>query len=295
MLGTVHSFAAANETLSGSALRDAFGPELASTGSLPGPFGYVGALGYYHDPDLALPLLSIRHYAPTRGMFISRDRPRALRGYGYVRGLPTTRRDPSGLWGLGVGVTVGLGFTYGRSVIWVRQPAPTCWKQCEYETGCVGWFLEAKLSGHYVISVTDCPDYEGFSVVGGFSAVFRGVDIAVTPHLSNPFTWQYDIAPWIGAALWGFGGGICCTTQTSRSSSSGTLVSWYDLCVKPLLDYLNWLEQGWNNWLNGLHEGWDDLMNGIRNRFHDLANPGPPLGPSKRGGGFWGGMIGRYW
>jgi len=96
MLGTVHSFAAANETLSGSALRDAFGPELASTGTLPGPFGYVGALGYYRDPDLALPLLSIRYYAPTRGMFVSRDPILSQPPYGYVGGLATVMVDPSG-------------------------------------------------------------------------------------------------------------------------------------------------------------------------------------------------------
>jgi len=97
MLGTVHSFAAANETLSGSALRDAFGPELASTGSLPGPFGYVGALGYYHDPDLAMPLLSIRHYAPRRGMFISRDPVLTFDPYAYGGSLPPYVADPTGL------------------------------------------------------------------------------------------------------------------------------------------------------------------------------------------------------
>jgi len=96
MLGTVHSFAASDQTLSGRVLRDAFGPQLATTGSLPGPFGYVGALGYYHDPDLAMPLLSIRHYAPKRGLFISRDPILSQPAYGYVGGLGTGRVDGGG-------------------------------------------------------------------------------------------------------------------------------------------------------------------------------------------------------
>jgi len=174
MLGTVHSFAASNETLSGSALRDAFGPELASTGSLPGPFGYVGALGYYHDPDLTLPLLSIRHYAPKRGLFISRDSVLTEPRYAYAYSHPTRSVDPSGsgegLYTLLPRIQEQQMEWWDAMVAWVRRTYGFDWwidrLQAAYDaivsydyyntlktlmigygTGCVGVHLAAELLG----------------------------------------------------------------------------------------------------------------------------------------------------
>lgn len=62
-----------------------------------GPFGYVGALGYYNDADLAMPLLSIRHYAMPRGMFVASDPVLTEPRYGYVHGLPGWGMDAAGL------------------------------------------------------------------------------------------------------------------------------------------------------------------------------------------------------
>ncbi|MBD3175751.1 MAG: hypothetical protein GF320_11260, partial [Armatimonadia bacterium] len=59
-------------------------------------FGYVGGLGYYHDQDLSMPLLSIRHYQPRTGLFIARDPVLTEPRYQYVGGLPTARVDASG-------------------------------------------------------------------------------------------------------------------------------------------------------------------------------------------------------
>jgi hypothetical protein len=92
----VQGWANPSAALTGSSLWEAFGTRPASAGSLPGPFGYVGGLGYYLDQDLAMPLLSIRHYAPPRGLFVARDPVLSQPRYQYVAGLPTVGVDADG-------------------------------------------------------------------------------------------------------------------------------------------------------------------------------------------------------
>jgi RHS repeat-associated protein len=124
MLGTVQSVANSSQVLSGSTLWEAFGTKAASTGALPGPFGYVGALGYYNDADLGMPLLSIRHYAPRRGMFVSRDPALEEAAYGYVGALPLSAADPSGQWGVCFGVLGSVFMGWGFSLPPFHFPSP---------------------------------------------------------------------------------------------------------------------------------------------------------------------------
>jgi len=92
----VQSVLNSSAAITGSSLREAFGTSQGTTGTLPGPFGYVGALGYYNDPDLSMPLLSIRHLAMQRGMFVARDRVLSQPRYGYVGGVPAWGVDADG-------------------------------------------------------------------------------------------------------------------------------------------------------------------------------------------------------
>ena len=52
---------------------------------------------YIDMPDLDALLLSIRHYRPRVGAFVSRDPVRTELTYGYVRGMPGPGVDPTGL------------------------------------------------------------------------------------------------------------------------------------------------------------------------------------------------------
>jgi len=97
LLGTVQSFIGADQSIIGTNLFEAYGTRpSAATGSVGGPYGYVGALGYHNDPDFDALLLSIRHYRPRLGAFVSRDRVRTEPAYGYVRGIPCVVDDASG-------------------------------------------------------------------------------------------------------------------------------------------------------------------------------------------------------
>ena len=97
LLGTVHDFVGSGQTLLGSNLFEAYGTRPASaTGTVTGPYGYVGALGYHYDPDPALHLLSIRHYNARTGAFVSRDRVPEQAAYAYARAQATLLTDPTG-------------------------------------------------------------------------------------------------------------------------------------------------------------------------------------------------------
>jgi RHS repeat-associated protein len=80
--------------------RDAWGNVLASTGTLAGPFGFVGGGGYQQDTDSGLMLLGARYYDPSVGRFISRDPTRYGGGdanlYRYCANNPANGTDPSG-------------------------------------------------------------------------------------------------------------------------------------------------------------------------------------------------------
>jgi len=87
---------------------DAYGKQLAKTGSATTPLGYAGQ---YTDAESGLIYMRARYYDPATGTFISKD-PIGSAGsgqnlYGYVGGDPTNAVDPSGLFLSGVGGFLG--------------------------------------------------------------------------------------------------------------------------------------------------------------------------------------------
>ena len=99
-LGTIWSVTGADQATSDTYLFDAWGKQLASSGSTANPHRYVGALGYYTEPSLSLDYVRARWLRPSTGSWLSVDpllRHTAMR---YVGARPTARRDPSGLQAL---------------------------------------------------------------------------------------------------------------------------------------------------------------------------------------------------
>ncbi len=76
---------------------DAFGLQLASTGSTATPFGFGGGWGYQCDTDSGLLLSGCRYYDPASGRFLTRDPADYGRnGYAYCNNRPTVAVDPTG-------------------------------------------------------------------------------------------------------------------------------------------------------------------------------------------------------
>ena len=76
---------------------DAFGNNLASTGTWSGAFGYAGDFGYQEDAS-GLKLLGHRYYDSSTGRFLTRDPARDGRNwYAYCGSNPLLNCDPNGL------------------------------------------------------------------------------------------------------------------------------------------------------------------------------------------------------
>ncbi len=94
---------ATNATISDTYVYDAFGIQLASTGSTPNNYKYTGE---QHDPNLGFVYLRARYLNPNTGRFWNRDTfqgriedPASLHKYLYCKGNPVNLTDPSGLDG----------------------------------------------------------------------------------------------------------------------------------------------------------------------------------------------------
>lgn len=97
--GSTAGITDATQTVTDSRTYDAFGLLLASSGTTPTPFGYVGAQGYQEDGDSGLKLLGHRYYDPSTGRFLTRDHQKDGRNwYAYCNNNPVRGIDPSGLW-----------------------------------------------------------------------------------------------------------------------------------------------------------------------------------------------------
>ena len=72
-LGSTRSQTNSSQTVTDTKRYDAFGMLVASTGSNPTPFGFVGGSQYQTDADSGLMLLGHRYYDASIGRFISRD------------------------------------------------------------------------------------------------------------------------------------------------------------------------------------------------------------------------------
>jgi RHS repeat-associated protein len=102
-LGSTTELTSAAQVATDSYRYYAFGEALTSSGSTTNPFRFVGRLGYYNEPTLALQYLRARWYQPSAGRFLCRDPLGGLAGsYPYLGGSPAASADPSGLVGPGV-------------------------------------------------------------------------------------------------------------------------------------------------------------------------------------------------
>ena len=98
-LGSVRAITDASAIVAETYNYDPYGNGIAS-GSVSQPFEYAGQ---YADAESNCIYLRTRYYDPYSAQFISRDPlERATREpFGYVRGNPVNKTDPTGLWGYG--------------------------------------------------------------------------------------------------------------------------------------------------------------------------------------------------
>ena len=94
-LGTALALASSAQALTDTYRWNAWGVELASTGSTTNPFGHVGELGYYNDPDLPFLRIGARRYVPGAARFLQRD-PQDATTYAFVEAAPLVLTDPEG-------------------------------------------------------------------------------------------------------------------------------------------------------------------------------------------------------
>ena len=98
--GIKNAFAqtASNESVNASKRYDAFGNELATSGTWKGNYKYGGPFGYQKDSDSSLQLLGNRYYDPELGRFLTRDVAEDGRNwYAYCGNQPLSYTDYEGL------------------------------------------------------------------------------------------------------------------------------------------------------------------------------------------------------
>jgi len=102
-LGSVCELTDISESVTNTYLYQAYGHLVASTGSTPNPFLWVGNVGYYFDADRLEYYIRQRHYDPAIARWLSKD-PSAndpvqadVNLYRYVHNNPLIYVDPSGL------------------------------------------------------------------------------------------------------------------------------------------------------------------------------------------------------
>jgi RHS repeat-associated protein len=95
-LGTFDTLTDADAATTDTYILDAWGVQHAATGSTTNPFRYIGALGYYTEPDLGLHYVRARWLRPATGSWLSVDPVEGEQRYGYAGGRATRRLDPSG-------------------------------------------------------------------------------------------------------------------------------------------------------------------------------------------------------
>jgi RHS repeat-associated protein len=97
-LGTTLALASAAQALTDTYRWNAWGVQLASTGSTTNPFGYVGALGYYDDPYLSSVHVHARRLTPQLARWRTRDPlSYSFPSSTYVNNHPASLLDPTGL------------------------------------------------------------------------------------------------------------------------------------------------------------------------------------------------------
>ena len=118
-LGSTSQLTDSSATITDTYLYDAWGNVISSTGSTINPFQWVGALGYYTDPETGQFSVRARVYQPKRGRWQAKDPMQFVDShnrYLYAHNSPLLFVDPSGLtvqiWGWeGFGAAVKLSYT----------------------------------------------------------------------------------------------------------------------------------------------------------------------------------------
>jgi RHS repeat-associated protein len=100
-LGSAQALTDGSQVVSDQYAYQAFGKNVASTGTTENAFGWVGEKGYYRDEETGQSSLRRRQYDPVTGRFVSED-PIGLKAadanlYRCVKNSPLSRRDASGL------------------------------------------------------------------------------------------------------------------------------------------------------------------------------------------------------
>jgi RHS repeat-associated protein len=88
-------------TATDSMVYDAWGNAVARTGTTPLACLWIGEIGYYYDPEMSLCFIRERTFAPVIARWITLDKlgtPDGVNRYTYVRNLPVSSMDPSGLY-----------------------------------------------------------------------------------------------------------------------------------------------------------------------------------------------------
>ncbi len=130
-LGTTRAITNSSQTKTDSLDTDAFGMNVAVTGTTPTPFGFAGQHGYQNDSVTGLMRLGHRFYDASVGRFLSRDPIQdGYNWYAYVNNDPVNKVDPEGVNGViindgknTVDVVVQIPKPDGKS-IWIVIPLP---------------------------------------------------------------------------------------------------------------------------------------------------------------------------
>jgi RHS repeat-associated protein len=95
-LGSTRQLLDSSQNVTDTYAYEAFGNVMASTGSTPNPYKYVGSLGYYATGS-SLQHLGARYYLPEVGRFMSQDPLGIGHPYSYCDSHPLVFVDPHGL------------------------------------------------------------------------------------------------------------------------------------------------------------------------------------------------------
>jgi len=98
-IGSTRQLTSSTASVTDTKLYDAWGVQVATSGSTVFPFGYVGVDAYYTDSASSRLYVRARYLVPTIGAWLSVDPVFTSRidRYSYVRSSPLSRLDPTGL------------------------------------------------------------------------------------------------------------------------------------------------------------------------------------------------------
>jgi RHS repeat-associated protein len=113
-LGSVNALTNTSGTVQNTYLYDAWGQTRTQTGSLVNPFTYTAR----ETGEAGSLFYRARYLSPTVGRFLAEDEVRWISPslYAYVDNSPTQKGDPLGLFGVGVGIHIGLRIGCGEAV-----------------------------------------------------------------------------------------------------------------------------------------------------------------------------------